>query len=499
MSQASRKIEVYAHWVPLTTPVLMGRLFVDSGAGRELFSFEFDAAFLETGVVHVLDPKLMLTRGRQFPGSDARFGMFMDSAPDRWGRLLMERRLSQRVKRGEVPKGTKLHELDYLLGVQDLARMGGLRLRENGGEFLAEPSPDGVPPITKLRELEAMAREFEAEQPSEEDLESASFSLLVVAGLSLGGARPKANVVDPDGGYWIAKFPKNSDRLNVGAWEMVCHDLARSCGLRVPTADLQVLSADGQSTFLSKRFDRAGRERIHFSSAMTQLGKRDGYSQKDGGSYLEMVDWIRTNCCHVEANLEEMWKRIVFSVCCSNTDDHLRNHGFILSPAGWVLAPAYDINPNPQGVGLALNIDDSSADLDLGLCMDVASVFGIDEQAARETIDDMSGKIASSWRSTARRRGIHAREMDLMEPAFAVAEKHVGGVVQVFAGGLPSLPTERGLARTPVSSTAPNQKTCRVAGCERSLKFSSSTPAKRIQECLCSQHFRELFPGEYDR
>ena len=293
--------------------------------------------------------------------------------------------------------------------------MGALRFKEDkSGPFLSDDTGLSVPPWTTLRMLEEASRNFEMEETT---LDEKWLSLLIKPGSSLGGARPKATVIDPEGNMWIAKFPSHNDTHNVGAWEMVAHELAKLCGLNVPEARLQSFSKYG-STFMVKRFDRDGTKRIHFASAMTLLGKTDGASSGDGSSYLDMVSFIKSNGANPEADILELWKRIVFNMSITNTDDHLRNHGFILTRNGWRLSPLYDVNPVPYGNELSLNVDNDSNEISFDLAISVAKYFGIDKTSAEKTAQNIIAIVQNNWEVLAGKCGIDRNGINLMRPAF---------------------------------------------------------------------------------
>ena len=335
MASNQKIIYVYESF-KFTTPNFLGTLFVENVRGRESYSFEYDADWLKSSANYMyLDPDLQLYAGRQYPtGAKNVFGLFADSSPDRWGRLLMTRR-ERILAEQEGRKPRKLLDSDFLMGVYDETRMGAIRFKlDKDGPFLSDDSETPTPPWTSLRTLEEASRQFEND---ESGLEQKWINQLIKPGSSLGGARPKATVLDTKGNLWIAKFPSKHDDINVGAWEKVTHDLARLCGLDVPESMLIDFSKYG-STFLVRRFDRNGAARIHFASAMTMLGKTDGASAADGSSYLELVSFIKANGAAPKRDLTELWKRIVFNMAVSNTDDHMRNHGF----NGAILAEHYD-------------------------------------------------------------------------------------------------------------------------------------------------------------
>ncbi len=407
-------IYIYFDDFRVETPVLMGRLFAQPSRGKEIFSFEFEPEWLQTPYCRLLDPDLQLFRGRQFLADDkANFGIFTDSAPDRWGRVLLERRESIHSKDEQRPRKT-LMESDFLLGVCDSTRMGALRLKTDlNGPFLDDDSQYTTPPFTSLRELEQASLHLE----NDDDPNMRKWLQILLAPCSsLGGARPKANVQAPDGSLWIAKFPSRSDRQDIGAWEAVAMQLARACGITV--ADFDCIRFNQHASFLTRRFDRTqDGKRIHFTSAMTMLGYHDGHT--DGCSYLELAEWIARNSCQAQKDLEELWKRLVFNIAVSNCDDHLRNHGFLLSKEGWRLAPAYDLNPMYYGTGLSLNIDEHSNALDFELATDVAPYFGIDAAKSAQIVDSIKRHVAD-WRKWAMHYHIPREEQELMAPAFRV-------------------------------------------------------------------------------
>lgn len=412
-----KAICVYADWLE-GGPVLVGRLYVSSNRGKESFSFSYSKDWLRhREAATVFDPDLSLYEGRQYtPSGKSLFGVFSDSCPDRWGRLLMRRREAIEA-RHENRKPRVLLESDYLLGVHDETRMGGLRFSlEEGGEFLSSDRSLAAPPWTKLRELETASIAFEnADDPEEERW----LKQLIAPGSSLGGARPKASVAAPDGSLWIAKFPSRHDEWNTGAWEITTHDLAKRCGLRVPEAKLRTFSKGG-GTFLSKRFDRDGQRRVHFESAMTLLGQTDGGCE---AGYLDIADFIKSHGSNPRHDLRELWSRIVFSIAVSNTDDHLRNHGFILTRNGWRLSPAYDVNPDIYGNMLSLSISEESSLMDFDLALETAGSYGLSQGEAREIVASTQEVVRESWESIAASYGLSREAITRMSPAFEMAYK----------------------------------------------------------------------------
>ncbi len=413
-----RKIYVYAHWTGLQEPVLMGELRAEFVRGKEIFSFSYYNDWLKTNSSQNLDPQLFLSSGAQY-ASDERhnFGVFLDSSPDRWGRMLMKRREAALARSEKRPEMT-LRESDYLLGVFDGHRMGALRFKENpDGPFLNNNEEYATPPWTSLNELEHISLLLEEEDIIDNPEYIKWLTMLVNPGSSLGGARPKASVQDKAKTLWIAKFPGRSDTKDIGGWEMVANDLAKSSGINVPHSMVRKLSGRNH-TFLTKRFDRTDiGERIHFASAMTMPGHKDGDSYREGASYLEIADFLASRGASVESDLQELWTRIVFNIMIANTDDHLRNHGFLLVDKGWTLSPAFDLNPDENGTGLSLNISLTDNALDLNLALEVIEFFRIDKESGLRIIDRIKESV-SRWRRTADRYQLPGSEQDRMAKVF---------------------------------------------------------------------------------
>ncbi len=406
-------ILVYADWFELKGPTRMGTLSVTHTKGREVFSFAYEKSWLDRGQAQLLDPDLQLFTGTQYLNTDKKnFGIFLDSSPDRWGHLLMKRREAIAARLEKRTEKTLFPE-DYLLGVFDQQRLGALRFKlSEDGPFLNDNSDLAAPPWTSLRELEFASTQLEKETLS--DRESLKWlNILLAPGASLGGARPKAGVTDEKGNLWIAKFPAAGDRADTGAWEMVANELAKDAGIDVATGQVKQFN-DKRHTYLSKRFDRIGtKRRVHFASAMTLLGRSDG---AEGVSYLDIAGFIIKNGADPKRDLEELWRRIVFNIAVKNTDDHLRNHGFLLAAGGWSLAPAYDVNPNDQGLGLTLNISETDNALDFGLAISVAKYFRIEKNA--ETILKRIRRSVTKWKTVAKKYAITASEISGMARAF---------------------------------------------------------------------------------
>ncbi|HAL32171.1 MAG TPA: toxin HipA [Lachnospiraceae bacterium] len=412
--EKEKNIYVFADFLSFHNEFL-GTVHVSQTKGREFYSFEYDEQWLAKDAM-LLDPDLQWYRGRQYISDNKQvFGFLSDSAPDRWGRRLMNRREELRAKKGGE-KPVKLMESDYLLGVFDESRMGGLRFKTDpDGEYVSNDTDFATPPWTSLRELEQAATEFEKNETSDNDF---WLKQLLAPGSSLGGARPKASVLAPDGSMWIAKFPSKHDEFDSGAWEMVVHELALLCGINVPEARAEVFSSLG-TTFLVKRFDRAGKERIHFSSAMTMLGKSDGADATDGSSYLEIVSFLKANGANPKQDLIQLWKRIVFGMAVSNTDDHFRNHGVLLTNNGWILSPMYDVNPDVFGEFLSLNVDSDNSAIDLNLAIEASKYYGITKADAASLADEIVRKVDNNWRALAGKYGISHSEAERMSPAFS--------------------------------------------------------------------------------
>jgi serine/threonine-protein kinase HipA len=404
-------------------PSPCGILHTDLVRGRETFSFEYDSGWLKRQDAFPLDPSLALFQGRHFVSQTERanFGIFLDSAPDRWGRLLLKRREALRAREEQRPARALL-ESDFLLGVYDGHRLGALRFQlDENGPFLDDDERFASPPWTSLRELEYASHILERDDAEELADYAKWLRMLVSPGGSLGGARPKASVVHQDGSLWIAKFPSRDDEWDVGLWESITWELARRCGLSVPSASCEKFSAR-HHTFLTRRFDRreAGR-RLFYMSAMTALERLDGASADgDASSYLDLAAFIVREGSRPDADLEELWKRVLFGMLVSNTDDHLRNHGFLLDDEGWRLAPAFDVNPNPHGDGLRLNVSESSNEQDLDLALEVAKHFRVPKRRAAELMGLLSSVIAG-WEDVASERGASRSSRELMKGAFRLA------------------------------------------------------------------------------
>lgn len=417
-TQEKRTILVYAVWATMAEPMLIGYLYSERLRGKEIFSFEYHETWLSNAAVLNLDPDLQHFTGLQFAREERNnFGMFLDSSPDRWGRVLMRRREAA-LARQEGRDEALLFETDYLLGVYDGHRMGSLRFRLEGNEaFLSDNKELATPPWASLRELEQISLRLEDEDVMDDPDYIKWLGMLVAPGSSLGGARPKASITDKNGSLWIAKFPSKNDESDIGAWEMITYEMAIEAGISMAESRVDKFSSK-QHTFLTKRFDRSeDGKRLHFASAMTLLGYTDGDDYTDGASYLDLVEFLLQNGAEVEKDLAELWRRIVFSICVSNTDDHLRNHGFMLTETGWRLSPAYDINPVETGAGLKLNISETDNSMDLPLAMEVAPYFRLSDKAGLQIIKEVQSAVRK-WQTLAAKYKIPRSEQELKARAF---------------------------------------------------------------------------------
>ena len=412
-----RKIYVYADFDWLKTAVLVGELGYESLRGTDSYSFCYDHNWLRQYSDLYLSADINNYTGLQFTQPDRDiFGCFGDALPDRWGRLLLNRREQIRAQEEKRPV-RKLSSYDYLLGIDDYSRMGGFRFKESpDGEFINCDATLRIPPLTDIRVL--VAASMEVEKSEERNLlpDKKWLLQLVHPGTSLGGARPKAGVLNEEGELCVAKFPSRNDEYDIGLWEHLSHLLAKEAG--VEAAETRAITAgEKYHTLLSKRFDRTtDGHRRHFASAMTLLGLTDGCNAQTGNGYLDIVDFILQHCCNVEANLRQLYRRVAFSIAIGNSDDHFRNHGFLLTPKGWTLAPAYDLNPTfNDHQSLLINATTNRSDLQLLLASSEEYMIGKEE--ATHIIEEVKDGV-SQWRSMATRLGIAKREMDLFAQVF---------------------------------------------------------------------------------
>ena len=414
------EVEVHLEAAELCPPRRVGVLARRQVRGHAALSFEYDATWLEDGLAFTLDPSLALYSGEQYAAHDAQqFGIFLDSAPDRWGRLLMERREALLAGRERRPVRV-LADWDFLLGVHDQARLGALRFRRGPGQPFLDDSEFSAPPVARLRELEHCARELEAPGSEQRPEYAQWLAMLLAPGSSLGGARPKASFTDDDGSLWIAKFPSREDRRDMGAWEYLVHGLAREAAIEVPESRLLSLSG-AQRTFCVRRFDRVADSRRMAASAMTLLRRRDGEA---GASYLDLALLIQDHGAPgaIEADLEQLFRRVVFNVMVGNRDDHLRNHACLRTPGGWRLAPAYDMNPNAEKAEHSLALDERQSFPELALVAATAPFYRMESRQAERIIQELH-EVVSGWRRRARAIELPASEIALVAPAFTHADR----------------------------------------------------------------------------
>lgn len=419
MGTSKTDIFVYAHWQGMPDPKLIGTLSAHQGKGRKSFSFEYDTEYLKSKERFLLDPDIGWYSGSQFPGVKENFGIFLDSMPDTWGRALMKRRAAQKARgtrlREKEKSATTLYDIDFLLGVYDPSRMGALRFKlDISGPFLDDNKDYPTPPWSSIRELQYGASQLESDVSDDEVKKW--LAILMAPGSSLGGARPKANILDDKGHPWIAKFPSKNDEIDKALWEYLAYKLALKAGITMAESKTERVSGN-YHTFFTKRFDRLNSERVHFASAMTMTGNNEDTIRDNPSSYLELAEFIQFSGAENTEDLHQLWRRIVFNIAISNTDDHLRNHGFILSNEGWRLSPAYDINPSVDKDGLSLNIDTDNNALDFELARSVGSYFQLDDKQIDNILDDVKS-VVSQWKTMAQEIGISRQEQQFMEGAF---------------------------------------------------------------------------------
>lgn len=413
MTAIKTDILVYAHWSGMEKPKSIGVLSAQQAKGKKAFSFEYDSDWIKSKEQMLLDPDITWYTGPQYPNGKENFGVFLDSMPDTWGRRLMRRRAAQKAKEEGKPTPT-LYDIDYLLGVADESRMGALRFKlDANGPFL-DNNLNPTPPMTSIRELQYAAEILESDEDS--DAVKKWLAILIAPGSSLGGARPKANVKDDHGALWIAKFPSRSDTYDKAAWEYLAYQLAFKAGIQMAESRIERI-AGKYHTFFTRRFDRLNGERIHFASAMTMTGNNEDTIKENPAGYLDIAEFIQFNGAQNTLDLRQLWRRIVFNIAISNTDDHLRNHGFILTKNGWILSPAYDINPSIDKDGLALNIDTENNALDFEIARSVGGYFQLSDPSMDTIIHEVKA-VVSSWEKIAQEMGILRSELEMMTSAF---------------------------------------------------------------------------------
>lgn len=411
------RLLVFADFDWLDKPELVGELCYEKLRGSESYDFRFDDNWLKFHAGIKLSEDINNYPGLQYtqPGNDI-FGCFSDALPDRWGRTLLKRR--EQIQASEEKRAVRnLSSFDYLMGIDDFSRMGGFRLkRELDGDFINVSPSLKIPPLTELRQLVLASQEVEKSEENDVLPEKKWIAQLIQPGTSLGGARPKAGVLDDSGNLCIAKFPSRKDDYDTGLWEHFSHLLARKAGIYA--AQTKVLGGLGKyHTLLSKRFDRTDEgKRIHFASSMSLIGLRDGDNAQGGYGYLNIVDFILQSCCDVEKNLQELYRRVAFNICIGNSDDHFRNHGFLLTPRGWTLSPAYDMNPTLNEYQ-SLLINESSNKADIRTLLESCESYMIKKEVAENIIRQVQAAVAG-WENLAVLLQIPAREVTMFKDRF---------------------------------------------------------------------------------
>lgn len=406
-----KNLWVYADFDWLKEIECVGVLSYDSLRGADCYGFKFNEDWLKNHRNIFLCQDLNNYPGQQYAPSDKDiFGCFSDALPDRWGRTLINRR-EQLLAAEEKRTVRRLSSFDYLIGIDDFSRMGGFRFKDNpDGDFINTAQSFRIPPITNLSELMMACREIELGEEHNQLPDGKWLFQLVQPGSSLGGARPKANVIGKDKVLYVAKFPSHKDDYDVELWEHFSHLLALNSGINV--AETKIISTNNNyHTLLSRRFDRSNSgKRIHFASAMSLLGLTDGDNASSGCGYLDLVAFILQNCTNVEENLKELYRRIAFNICIGNTDDHFRNHGFLLSAKGWSLSPAYDMNPSLNDYQ-SLLISKSSNSSDLNLLLEACEDYMLDQVLATKIIEEVVSAV-KNWKLLAKKLGLANREMN---------------------------------------------------------------------------------------
>ncbi len=407
-----KRLYVFADFDWLKEPRLIGELSYESLRGSDSYGFCYSDDWLRDYGNLFLSDDLNNYPGQQYtaPGKDI-FGCFSDALPDRWGRTLINRR-EQILAKEEKRPIRRLSSFDYLVGIEDYSRMGGLRFKESlDGEYINASEVLRIPPLTDIRELIAASSEIEKSEEENHLPERRWIEQLVQPGSSLGGARPKASVIDENKILHIAKFPSRKDDYDIGLWEHFSHLLAKKAGIHAAETRV-IFTNDKYHTLLSRRFDRKeDGKRIHFASAMTLLGLNDGDNANTGHGYLDIVDFILQNCTNVEDNLQELYRRVAFNICIGNTDDHFRNHGFLLTAKGWTLSPAYDMNPTLNEFQ-SLLVSSTSNKAKLSILLDTCEDYMLNRKIAEKIISEVI-EVVKGWREMATRLSISKREMDI--------------------------------------------------------------------------------------
>lgn len=417
-----KKLYVFADFDWLKESRLVGELSYESLRGSDSYGFCYSNEWLKDYGSLFLGDDLNNYPGQQYTAPDKDiFGCFSDALPDRWGRTLINRR-EQIMAMEEKRPVRRLSSFDYLIGIEDFSRMGAFRFKESvNGDYINASEIMRIPPLTDIRELIAASSEIEKSEDENRLPEMRWIAQLVQPGSSLGGARPKASVIDENKILYIAKFPSRKDDYDVGLWEHFSHLLAKKAG--VNAADTRVIStSDKYHALLSRRFDRReDGKRIHFASAMTLLGLNDGDNANTGHGYLDIVDFILQNCTNVEDNLQELYRRVAFNICIGNTDDHFRNHGFLLTAKGWTLAPAYDINPTLNEYQ-SLLINSYTNKSDLNELLNSCEEYMLQKHIARQIISEVLNTV-KYWQSLSNRLGIIRTEQNVF---YTIFERQIG-------------------------------------------------------------------------
>ena len=406
------KLFVYADFDWLDEIELVGELGYESLRGSDSYCFTFNVDWLRRHGNLFLSSDLNNFPGPQYTQSGRDiFGCFSDALPDRWGRTLLMRR-EQIAATEEKRAVRRLSSYDFLIGIDDYSRMGGFRFKKSlNGDFINTDEYLKIPPLTDIRELIDASKEIEKSEEKNILPEKKWLKQLVQHGSSLGGARPKSSVVDTDKTLYVAKFPSRNDDYDVGLWEHLCHLMAKKAGINAATTKV-ISTGEKHHTLLSKRFDRiANGKRIHFASAMTLLGLTDGADANSGHGYLDIVDFMVQSCTNVDANLQELYRRVAFNICIGNSDDHFRNHGFLLTEKGWTLSPAYDMNPSLKEYQ-SLMISSTSNKADLNILLDACEEYMLPRVKAQRIIKEVCEAL-NDWTMEANRLGIVKKEMGL--------------------------------------------------------------------------------------
>lgn len=410
----SESLEVWLDTDFVGERLRVGTLAHDRGTVR----FSYEPTWLKHPLSFALDPDLSLGEGAYYPKPEqGNFRIFDDSAPDRWGQMLMKRREALAAKdEGRTPR--TLYAWDYLVGVQDLTRQGALRFCLPGASVFLADEALAAPPIASLRELETVARELTAKRIDDLNALRRWLAVLVAPGASLGGARPKANFTDSDGSLWIAKFPARDDERDVGAWEGLTHAIAKRARIDVPLAAARSFGGE-YHTFCVQRFDRIRDRRRFYASAMAVLRK----DVSEGTSYLELAEFLHHHGARdrIASDLEQLFRRVAFNVAVGNRDDHLRNHGFILTVTGWRLAPAFDLNPNVDKAEHVLNLDETDNRPSLATVIETSEWYDLSKDCGAAIVADIVEETRH-WRKAAQSAGIARADIELMAAAFALAD-----------------------------------------------------------------------------